>query len=119
MATIDYIVTVYGPYPASATGSNGFPQDFLAGILTWCAVPYYRHFMFDYDIQTANTILAAVSVALVMTTFDLLRLFQRPVSTQASAPFNRLKHIVGGTLTGLELLIPVSYTKPWESLKLV
>ena len=29
MATIDYMITAYGPYSASATGGNGWSRDFL------------------------------------------------------------------------------------------
>ena len=42
MATIDYMITAYGPYSASATGGNGFSRDFLAGILTLPAAPFYK-----------------------------------------------------------------------------
>ncbi|KAI1077781.1 major facilitator superfamily domain-containing protein [Whalleya microplaca] len=70
MATIDYMVAAYGPYSASATGGNGFARDFLAGILTWAAVPYYRAFTkLDYGIQAANTVLAGISLILVASTF--------------------------------------------------
>ena len=42
MATIDYMVCVYGPYSASATGGNGWSRDFLAGVLTPAAVPFFE-----------------------------------------------------------------------------
>ena len=41
MATIDYMICAYGPYSASATGGNGWSRDFLAGVLTLPATPYY------------------------------------------------------------------------------
>jgi MFS family permease len=41
MATIDYMICAYGPYSASATGGNGWARDFLAGVLTLPAVPFY------------------------------------------------------------------------------
>lgn len=41
MATIDYMVCAYGPYSASATGGNGWARDFLAGVLTVPAVPFF------------------------------------------------------------------------------
>ena len=41
MATIDYMICAYGPYSASATGGNGWSRDFLAGILTVPATPYF------------------------------------------------------------------------------
>ena len=42
MATIDYMITAYGPYSASATGGNGWARDFLAGVLTVPATPYFQ-----------------------------------------------------------------------------
>lgn len=42
MATIDYMICAYGPYSASATGGNGFARDFLAGVLTVPATPFYK-----------------------------------------------------------------------------
>lgn len=42
MATIDYMVCAYGPYSASATGGNGWARDFLAGVLTVPAIPFYQ-----------------------------------------------------------------------------
>lgn len=42
MATIDYMICAYGPYSASATGGNGWARDFLAGVLTVPAVPFYQ-----------------------------------------------------------------------------
>lgn len=42
MATIDYMVCAYGPYSASATGGNGWSRDFLAGVLTLPAVPFFE-----------------------------------------------------------------------------
>ena len=41
MATIDYMICAYGPYSASATGGNGWSRDFLAGVLTLPATPFY------------------------------------------------------------------------------
>lgn len=47
MATIDYMICAYGPYSASATGGNGWARDFLAGVLTVPATPFYES-MFDF-----------------------------------------------------------------------
>ncbi|KAI1744767.1 major facilitator superfamily domain-containing protein [Xylaria scruposa] len=69
MATIDYMVAAYGPYSASATGGNGFARDFLAGILTWLAGPYYNAFHGKFALQTANSVLACISLILVVATF--------------------------------------------------
>jgi hypothetical protein len=41
-ATIDYMIAVYGPYAASATGGNGFMRDFLAGLCSFYIGPMYR-----------------------------------------------------------------------------
>lgn len=41
MATIDYMICAYGPYSASANGSNGWSRDFLAGVLTIPATPFF------------------------------------------------------------------------------
>lgn len=41
MATIDYMICAYGPYSASATGGNGWSRDFLAGVLTLPATPFF------------------------------------------------------------------------------
>ncbi|KAI1272488.1 major facilitator superfamily domain-containing protein [Xylaria sp. FL0933] len=73
MATIDYMVAAYGPYSASATGGNGFARDFLAGILTWFASPYYDAFNGEYGLQIANSVLAGVSLILVLATFVIYR----------------------------------------------
>ena len=43
MATIDYMICAYGPYSASATGGNGWSRDFLAGVLTIPATPFYNN----------------------------------------------------------------------------
>jgi MFS family permease len=42
MATIDYMICAYGPYSASATGGNGWSRDFLAGVLTIPATPFFQ-----------------------------------------------------------------------------
>ncbi|KAI0427023.1 MFS general substrate transporter [Xylaria sp. FL1042] len=67
MATIDYMICAYGPYSASATGGNGWARDFLAGVLTVPATPFYtnigaaQHKNFEYP----SLILFAISVILV------------------------------------------------------
>ncbi|KAH9905134.1 major facilitator superfamily domain-containing protein [Xylariomycetidae sp. FL2044] len=74
--TIDYMVAAYGPYSASATGGNGFARDFLAGILTWAANPYYDAFTGAYKLQLANTAIAIIGLVLVAATFVIY--FQGP-----------------------------------------
>ncbi|KAI1321115.1 major facilitator superfamily domain-containing protein [Xylariaceae sp. FL0255] len=67
MATIDYMVCAYGPYSASATGGNGWARDFLAGVLTVPATPFYTNIGAKQgrNLQYATTILFAISVVLV------------------------------------------------------
>lgn len=84
MATIDYMVAAYGPFSASATGGNGFARDFLAGVLTWCASPYYDAFHGSLALQTANTVLACISTILVVATFVIY--FKGP-SMRKRSPF--------------------------------
>lgn len=57
MATIDYMICAYGPYSASATGGNGWARDFLAGVLTIPATPFFANIGGRYHIQYASTIL--------------------------------------------------------------
>ncbi|KAI1391808.1 MFS general substrate transporter [Hypoxylon trugodes] len=84
MTTIDYMVAAYGPYSASATGGNGFARDFLAGMLTWAAAPYYNSFSFEHGLQTANSILAGISLLFVAATFVIY--FKGP-SIRKCSPF--------------------------------
>jgi hypothetical protein len=69
--TFDLKVAAYGPYSASATGGNGFARDFLAGVLTWGAIPYYDAFkpVTTLHLQWANTVLGLVSCILVGSAF--------------------------------------------------
>lgn len=67
MATIDYMITAYGPYSASATGGNGWSRDFLAGVLTVPATPFFDNIGRDgQHIQDAVTILFCISCVLVL-----------------------------------------------------
>jgi MFS family permease len=67
MATIDYMICAYGPYSASATGGNGWARDFLAGVLTVPAVPFFRNISPESgkNLSYASTILFAISFVLV------------------------------------------------------
>ena len=62
MATIDYMICAYGPYSASATGGNGFSRDFLAGVLTLPATPFYKNIGGAHHVNYASTILACIAV---------------------------------------------------------
>lgn len=67
MATIDYMICAYGPYSASATGGNGWSRDFLAGVLTVPATPFYSNInaSSNRNLSDASWILFAISCLLV------------------------------------------------------
>ncbi|KAI1493632.1 major facilitator superfamily domain-containing protein [Biscogniauxia mediterranea] len=106
MATIDYMVASYGPYSASATGGNGFARDFLAGMLTWAAAPYYNSFQGKFGLQTANTILAVVSLILVAATFIIY--FKGPSMRRRSSFAEKLKSNANNSNETME--IPLNAT---------
>lgn len=58
MGTIDYMICAYGPYSASAAGGNGWSRDFLAGVLTVPATPFYEtkniKLLFDTQFYCVN-----------------------------------------------------------------
>lgn len=66
-STIDYMVAAYGPYSASATGGNGFARDFLAGVLTMPAKPFFKNIgpNENMSLAYASTILGAIACVLV------------------------------------------------------
>ncbi|EHL02609.1 putative Uncharacterized transporter [Glarea lozoyensis 74030] len=68
MATIDYMICAYGPYSASATGGNGWARDFLAGVLTVPATPFFQN-IGDKPLAYASTILACISFVLVIAVY--------------------------------------------------
>ncbi|KAF2492598.1 putative MFS multidrug transporter [Lophium mytilinum] len=65
MATIDYMICAYGPYSASATGGNGWSRDFLAGVLTLPATPFYQNIGGKDHLEYASTILFCIAFCLV------------------------------------------------------
>ena len=70
MATIDYMICAYGPYSASATGGNGWSRDFLAGVLTVPATPYFQNINKNgQHLQDATTILACIACVLVIAVY--------------------------------------------------
>ncbi|KAF7956118.1 hypothetical protein EAE96_005038 [Botrytis aclada] len=71
MATIDYMICAYGPYSASATGGNGWSRDFLAGVLTIPATPFFQNMSSDpsRSLAYASTILACISFVLVIAVY--------------------------------------------------
>lgn len=69
MATIDYMICAYGPYSASATGGNGWARDFLAGVLTLPATPFFSNIGGKNHLAYASTILFAISLLLVVSVY--------------------------------------------------
>ncbi|KAJ9617007.1 hypothetical protein H2200_000728 [Cladophialophora chaetospira] len=69
MATIDYMICAYGPYSASATGGNGWSRDFLAGVLTLPATPFFTNIGGRRHLNYAVTILACISALLVVAVY--------------------------------------------------
>ncbi|PLB47766.1 MFS general substrate transporter [Aspergillus steynii IBT 23096] len=69
MATIDYMICAYGPYSASATGGNGWSRDFLAGVLTIPATPFYENIGGERHLEYASTILFCISFILVIAVY--------------------------------------------------
>lgn len=62
MATIDYMICAYGPYSASATGGNGWSRDFMAGVLTVPAIPFFQNIGGERHLEYASTILCMFSI---------------------------------------------------------
>ncbi|CAM1508619.1 Fc.00g054670.m01.CDS01 [Cosmosporella sp. VM-42] len=71
MATIDYMICAYGPYSASATGGNGWSRDFLAGVLTVPALPFFQNIGKESgkNLEYASTILFCISFVLVVAVY--------------------------------------------------
>ncbi|KAL5340769.1 major facilitator superfamily domain-containing protein [Aspergillus crustosus] len=71
MATIDYMICAYGPYSASATGGNGWARDFLAGVLTIPATPFFQNIGGEHHLEYASTILFCISFFLVAAVYAI------------------------------------------------
>jgi len=69
MATIDYMICAYGPYSASATGGNGWARDFLAGVLTVPATPFFTNIGRPHNLEYATTILFCIAFCLVIAVY--------------------------------------------------
>ena len=83
MATIDYMICAYGPYSASATGGNGWSRDFLAGVLTIPATPFFQNIGGEQHLQDASTILFCISFILVIAVYVIY--WKGPVLRKRSA----------------------------------
>ncbi|KAK4539598.1 hypothetical protein LTR36_010534 [Oleoguttula mirabilis] len=86
MATIDYMICAYGPYSASATGGNGWSRDFLAGVLTVPATPFFTNIGKESgnNLEYACTILFCISFVLVIAVYVIY--WKGPV-LRARSPF--------------------------------
>ncbi|KAF2259418.1 multidrug transporter [Lojkania enalia] len=72
MATVDYMICAYGPYSASATGGTGWSRDFLAGVLTLPATPFYQNIPSSsnrWHLAYASTILFCIATLLVVVVY--------------------------------------------------
>lgn len=100
MATIDYMICAYGPYSASATGGNGWARDFLAGVLTVPATPFYQNIGApDRNLEYASTILFCISFILVAAVYVI---YWKGPTLRRRSPFaqqlaeQRVEEDVGG-----------------------
>ncbi len=93
MATIDYMICAYGPYSASATGGNGWSRDFLAGVLTIPATPFYQNIGGVKHLQDAGTILFGISFVLVIAVYVVY--WKGPVLRERSPFAQQLKQKPG------------------------
>lgn len=65
------MICAYGPYSASATGGNGWARDFLAGVLTVPAIPFFENIgrSSGKNLEYASTILFCISFILVVAVY--------------------------------------------------
>ncbi|KJZ78677.1 hypothetical protein HIM_02068 [Hirsutella minnesotensis 3608] len=86
MATIDYMICAYGPYSASATGGNGWARDFLAGVLTVPALPFFQNIGAESgrNLEYASTILFCISFVLVIAVYVI---YWKGPALRARSPF--------------------------------
>ncbi|KAH8889589.1 MFS general substrate transporter, partial [Thozetella sp. PMI_491] len=95
MATIDYMVAAYGEYSASATGGNGFARDFLAGLLTWSAGPFYQGIGADrkdsFHLQIPTGILSVISLFLVGSIYVIY--YRGPMMREKSPFAQSIEHV--------------------------
>ncbi|CAG8949743.1 hypothetical protein HYFRA_00004063 [Hymenoscyphus fraxineus] len=99
MATIDYMICAYGSYSASATGGNGWARDFLAGVLTVPATPFFQNIGSTPEkaLANASTILAAIAFVLVLAVYVI---YWKGPTLRKRSPFaqqlNAAAHNAGG-----------------------
>jgi hypothetical protein len=107
MATIDYMICAYGPYSASATGGNGWSRDFLAGVLTLPATPFYTNIGGKQHLQDASTILACIAFVLVIAVYVIY--WKGPVLRKRSTFAQQLKSAKGESGSRRVSMIPGAY----------
>jgi len=78
------MICAYGPYSASATGGNGWSRDFLAGVLTIPATPFFTNIGGKHHLEYASTILACIATVLVIAVYVIY--LKGPV-LRARSPF--------------------------------
>lgn len=105
------MITAYGPYSASATGGNGWSRDFLAGVLTVPATPFFTNIGADTgnNLEYASTILACISFVLVLAVYVIY--WKGPVLRKRSPFAQRLaddarRNSVSGSITRRASSIP-------------
>jgi MFS family permease len=134
MATIDYMICAYGPYSASATGGNGWSRDFLAGVLTIPATPFFSsksilcaqeaplanqptdigsHHKPPRNLQYGNTILFCISFVLVIAVYII---YWKGPELRARSPFAQQLHNARTDSDGRRLsYVPSRASRPSQS----
>lgn len=83
------MICAYGPYSASATGGNGWSRDFLAGVLTIPATPFFENIGGEQHLQDASTILFCIAFVLVIAVYIIY--WKGPVLRERSPFAQHLK----------------------------
>ncbi|KAI4215466.1 MAG: hypothetical protein LQ351_001935 [Letrouitia transgressa] len=102
MATIDYMICAYGPYSASATGGNGWSRDFLAGVLTLPATPFFENIGGEQHLQDASTILFCIAFVLVIAVYVI---YWKGPELRKRSPFAQQLHAARSQSVGRRLSI--------------
>ncbi|KAL9614591.1 MAG: hypothetical protein Q9167_000960 [Letrouitia subvulpina] len=102
MATIDYMICAYGPYSASATGGNGWSRDFLAGVLTLPATPFFTNIGGEQHLQDASTILFCIAFVLVIAVYVI---YWKGPELRKRSPFAQQLHAARSQSVGRRLSI--------------
>ncbi|CAJ2510300.1 Uu.00g062000.m01.CDS01, partial [Anthostomella pinea] len=111
MATIDYMICAYGPYSASATGGNGWARDFLAGVLTVPATPFYSNIGREkgMNLEYASTILFCISAVLVAAVYVI---YWKGPELRKQSPFAQSLAKTSGEAHGRRVSVATHSTAP-------